>query len=74
MFSVTSLATLGRIIITILIRKSEKLWNVFRVCLDNLPTEGPLGNQTFLQDGTPQESLITLWTSLGVSQFPSFSC
>ena len=65
MFSVNPREARGRIIFTILIQKSEKQWNVLRVCLENLLTGGPSGNQTFLRGCTPQESLITLGTSLG---------
>ena len=42
--------TLGCIIFTILIKKSEKELKVLRVYLENLSLGGPLGIQTFLQD------------------------
>ena len=64
MFSVNPWATLGHIFFTILIQKSEKQWKILRVCLENLPTGGPSGNQTIIWACTPQESLITLGTSL----------
>ena len=57
--------TLGCIIFTTLIQKSEKQWKVLKVCLENLPMGGPSGNQTFLWGCAPQESLITLGTSQG---------
>ena len=62
MFRVDPRETLGRIIHSILIQKSEKQWKVLRVFLKNLPTGGPLGNQTYLLGCAPQESLITLRT------------
>ena len=46
MFRVNPRVALGRIIFTILIQKSEKQWKVLKVCLENLPTRGPLDNQT----------------------------
>ena len=45
--------------------KSDKQWKVLRDCLENSPTEGSLGNQTFPWGCAPRESLITLGTSLG---------
>ena len=48
MFSVNYRVTLGRTMFTFLIQKSEKQRKVLRVCLENLPMGGPLGNQTFL--------------------------
>ena len=53
MFRGNPRATVGRLILTILIQKSEKL-----------PTGDPSGNQTFLRGCAPQESLITVGTSL----------
>ena len=70
MFCVNPRANLGRIIFTIFYNpKSVKQWKVPRVCLENLPTGGPSGNQTILWGCAPQESLITLGTSQGQS-FP----
>ena len=68
MFRVNPRATLGYINFFILIQKSEKQWKVLRVCLENLPTGGPLGNQTLLQGCAPRKSLSTL----GTSQEPIF--
>ena len=65
MFRVNPRATLGPMIFTILIKKSEKLWRFLRDCMENLPKGGPSGNQTFLQGSASQESLITLGTSQG---------
>ena len=65
MFSVNPRLTLDHIIFTIMIQKSEIQWKVLRVCLENLPMGVPLGKQTFLWGCAPQESLITLGTSLG---------
>ena len=53
-------ASLGLIIFTVLIQKSEKQWKVLRDCLKNLPTGIPSGHQTFPRGCAPQESLMTL--------------
>ena len=58
-------ASLGRIIFTVFIRKSEKLWKVLRDCLNNLPTGLPSGLQTFPRGCTPWESPMTFGNSLG---------
>ena len=58
-------ASLGLIIFTVLIRKSEKQWKVLRDCLKNLPTGIPSGHQTFPRGCAPRESLMTLGNSLG---------
>ena len=58
-------ASLGLIIFTVLIRKSEKQWKVLRDCLKNLPTGIPSGHQTFPRGCAPWESLMTLGNSLG---------
>ena len=59
-------ASLGLIIFTVLIQKSEKQWKVLRDCLKNLPTGVPLGHQTFPCGCAPREILMTLGNSLGL--------
>ena len=58
-------ASLGLIIFTVLVRKSEKQWKVLRDCLKNLPTGVPSGHQTFPRECAPREGLMTLANSLG---------
>ena len=58
-------ATLGCIFFIFLSPKSDKQWKVLRDCLKNWPTGGPSDNQTFPRGCNPQDSLITLGTSLG---------
>ena len=43
-------ASLGLIIFTVLIRKSEKQWKVLRDCLKNLPTGIPSGKSDDSQE------------------------
>ena len=57
--------TLGHIFFGFWSPKFDNQWKVLRECLKNLPMGGPLGNQVFPQGCAPQESLITLGTSLG---------
>ena len=66
-------ANLGLTFFTVLIQKSEKQWKVLSGCLKNLPLGIPLGYQTFPRGCAPQESLMTLWNSLG-QNFPDNDC
>ena len=58
MFIVKPRVTLGLIIFTILIQKSDKQWKFLSGCLKNLPTRIDLGHQT------PRENLMTRGNSL----------
>ena len=58
-------ASLGLIIFTVLIRKSEKHRKVLRDCLKNLLMGLPSGHQTVPRGWAPRESLMTLRNSLG---------
>ena len=49
MFGHKPRATLGLIVFTVLIQKSEKQWKVFSGGLKNLPSRIPSGRQTFPQ-------------------------
>ena len=65
MFTVKTRATLGLILFTVLMQKSEKQWKVLSGCLKNLPLGIPLGHQTFPRGCAPRESLMTLGNFLG---------
>ena len=59
MFRVKPRVTLGLILFTVLIQKSDKQWKVLSGCLKNLPTRIPSGHQTFPRGCAPRENLMS---------------